>query len=207
MVDDEVEVDLRLDAPRITTQRLHRLAHRRQVAEQRDAGGVGHHHPCGTQADRTIGRAAIAVACAKPGSEPGKVFARGLAERVLAQQVLEHDLEHERQAGNALEPIGLRGGEAEVIVLPVADLQRTACPAAVAACRVGGHRSSLRAAPCRGLSQRRRRAMGRAWLSCRTDCPQRSCECQCAPAPRAATGVGAYDQGVAVIRTRRFSSA
>ncbi len=61
VVDDEVDGHRRVEPPRIAAEPDHRVAHRRQVAEQGHARGVGHQHAREAEGDLAFGAAAGAA--------------------------------------------------------------------------------------------------------------------------------------------------
>src|SRR5262249_1337586 len=100
---------------------LHRIAHGRQIDDRRDAGEVLHQYAGGAKGD-LAGRA--------PGLQPARhrpdILGPDRTPILVAQQVLEQDLEAEGQAGDGPETILLRGFEAEIVEATRADLEAAA---------------------------------------------------------------------------------
>jgi hypothetical protein len=116
MIDDQVDRHRRVEPPRIAAEPDHRVAHRREVAEERHARGVGHQHAGEAECDLAPGAAAV-----QPPRHRGDVGAVGAALGVLAQHVLEHHLERARQPRHAGEAERLGRGEAVVLEHRAAD--------------------------------------------------------------------------------------
>ena len=106
VVDHELGRDERVDLRRVAAHRRHRVAHRREVDDRRHAGEVLHQHARRRERDLRVGSAF--------GSQLASAsMSRGLDGAVAlgAQQVLEQDLQRERQPRDV--EAGLQRVEAE----------------------------------------------------------------------------------------------
>jgi hypothetical protein len=112
MVDDKIDRHERVDLARVAAERRHRVAHRREVHHRRHAGEVLHQHASGAKGDLVF-RLPLVV---HPRRDRLDILLRDAPAVLVAQQVLEHDLERERQGGNAFEAILLRNLQREVLV-------------------------------------------------------------------------------------------
>ncbi len=126
MVDDEVDRHQRIDLLRIAAEVLHRVAHGGEIDHRRDAGEVLHQHARRTERNFTIGGLGL-----QPLRERLQVLLGDAAPVFVAQQILQQHLHRERQPGNSLEPVLLRGDEAINGVGLAADLERLAAPETV----------------------------------------------------------------------------
>ena len=117
MVDDEIDRDLRVDSRRVLAPRGHGVAHGGEIDDRGDAGEVLHQHP--RRAPGDFVRAA-------PRRERLDIRDPHRGAVLVAQQVLEHDLQREGQPIDALDPRLGRRGQAEIIVFAAADGQRAA---------------------------------------------------------------------------------
>ena len=148
MVDDEIDRHQRIDAVRIAAERLHRVAHRREVDHRRHAGEVLHQH-----ARRAEGDLAVAPVQLQPVGDAADVVGRDRAPVLAAEEVLEQHLEREGQAGDAGKAVLLGLGEAVIVVAPVADGEGLEALEAVA---VGaGHGRDLSSMRWRGARARK----------------------------------------------------
>ena len=135
VVDDQVDVDQRVDRRRVAAEVLHRVAHRGEVDHGGHAGEVLHQHPGGLEGDLDRG-----LGLRVPGGDRLDVV-RGDRLAVLeAQRVLEQHLERVGQAGDV--ELRLQRVEAVDLVLAAADLEGRPGSEAVAA-----HRLSISASP------------------------------------------------------------
>ena len=145
VVDDELRGLERVDAGRVTAQFAHRVAHRRQVDHGRHPGEVLHQHAC-----RHVRDLAARLVRRHPARERLDVVAGDDLPVLVAQQVLEQDLEREREPRDV--ELRLQRVEPEDLVGPVADRERGAGVEAVHALtglrksRFAGH-FSLYSAP------------------------------------------------------------
>jgi hypothetical protein len=114
VVDDELRRDERVDLVRVAAQLRHRVAHGGEIDDGRDAGEVLHDHA--RRGERDLLRRLRGVV---PAGERLVVLA-------VAQQVLEQDLQRERQPRDVV--AGLEGVEAVDLVAAPADLE---CAASV----------------------------------------------------------------------------
>ncbi len=102
VVDDQVDVDQRVDLLRIAADLRHRVAHRRQVDDRGDAGEVLHQDPCRLEGDLDARRRGRVPA--------GDRLDVGVGDRgavLEAEDVLEQDLDRVGQARD-LEALGER---------------------------------------------------------------------------------------------------
>ena len=97
MVDDEVDRNERVDLARVAAERGHRVAHRGEVDDGRNAGEVLHQHARRAEGDLMLRLAAVL----RPGGDRLDVFLLDGAAVLVAQQVFEHDLERKRQLRDA----------------------------------------------------------------------------------------------------------
>ena len=95
MVDHELGRHERVDLRRVASHLAHRVAHRREVDDGGDAGEVLHDHPRRGERD-LLARLVLGV----PGRERLDVLGADRLAVLVAQQVLEQDLQRERQPGN-----------------------------------------------------------------------------------------------------------
>ena len=130
VIDDEIDRNERIDLVRIAAERGHRVAHRGEVDDGGDAGEVLHEDAGRAKGDLVLRLAAVLG----PGRDPLDVFLRDGPSVLIAQQVLEHDLERKRQLGNAREPVLLGALERIDLVGLRSDRQRPAALETVEAC-------------------------------------------------------------------------
>ena len=121
VIDDEVGRDERIDLGRVAAEVGHRITHDRQVDDRRDAGEVLEEDPGRHERDLRLGRRAGA-----PRQERLHVLRPDHAAARVAQQVLEQDLDRDREAGE-VDPVG-HGLEPVVPVVGAADPQRRRAP-------------------------------------------------------------------------------
>ena len=97
MIDDEIERHA-VELLRIAAEPDHRVAHRGQVAEQRYARGVVHHHARRTKPDFALG-------AARPSHTGTAAMSRAIrASAALPQQVFKHDFERVGQPRHSYKP-------------------------------------------------------------------------------------------------------
>ncbi len=92
VVDHELGGHQRVDLVGVAAHRLHRVAHRREVDDRRDSGEVLHDHARRRKGD-LLGRLGLRV----PAGERLDVGGTDRLAVLVAQQVLEQDLQRERQ--------------------------------------------------------------------------------------------------------------
>ena len=109
VVDDELRRDQRIDLVGVAAHVPHRVAHRRQVDDSGHAGEVLHEHACGRERDLVAGLSARVPL----GERLDVLRADGLAV-LVSQQVLEQDLQRERQPRDVVG--GLQCVEPEYLV-------------------------------------------------------------------------------------------
>ena len=118
VVDHQVDRRERVDLLRVAAEAGHGIAHRRQIGDGGNAGEVLHQDPC-----RTIGDLALGPLRLDPGAERLDVVGRDRLAVLVAQQILEQNLQAERQTRDIPNArIGCRC-KAEVIVLLAVDRQ------------------------------------------------------------------------------------
>jgi hypothetical protein len=122
MVDDEIDGDERIDLLGIAAERLHRVAHRREVDDGGNAGEVLHQHAGRAEGDFLAGLALVV----DPGGDGLDVGLGDGAAVLGAQQVLEQHLHREGQGRNAGEAVLLGLLQAVIDVGLGADLERLA---------------------------------------------------------------------------------
>ena len=121
MVDHQVACRNRVDLFRIPAHVGHGLAHGGQVDHRRHAGEVLHQHPGRAEGDFVVGRAFFQPS----GQRLGVIDGDG-APVLVAEKVLQQDLQRARQARHIAEARGLGRLEAEIIVFLAADAERAA---------------------------------------------------------------------------------
>ena len=126
VVDHQVDRGQRVDLLRVAAEVEHRLAHRGEVDHRRHAGEVLHQHARRPVRDLLIG----APRRRSQSHQRLEMVDRDAAAVLVAQQVLEQDLQREGQARDVAE---LRGGafQREVVVAQIADLELAAGAEAV----------------------------------------------------------------------------
>ena len=112
MVDHQIDRHQRVDLVGIAAKRLHRVAHRRQIDHRRHAGEVLHQHAGRAKGDFML----VLAAVLHPGGDRLDVGLGHRAAVLVAQQVLQHNLEREGQLRNGGETVPL-GGFQRVIVI------------------------------------------------------------------------------------------
>ena len=117
VVDDQLGRDQRVDLRRVAAEVGHRVAHRREVDDRRHAGEVLHHHARGRERD-LLGGLGVVV----PARERLDVLLADGDAVLGAQQVLEQDLQRERQPRDVelllerIQPVDLIGTPADLEV-------------------------------------------------------------------------------------------
>ena len=170
VVDDQVDVDQRVDRRRVAAEVLHRVAHRGQVDHRGDAGEVLHQHPRRLERDLDRG-----LGLGVPGRDRLDVVGGDRLAVLEAQRVLQQDLQRVGQAGD----VELLSGAASrrwISNSRAGDLEGRACIEAVRA-----HKLSL------GVSRARQTppAQARPGPSCGV-CERNAHLCYC-PAPARTT--------------------
>ena len=133
MVDDEIDRNERIDLVGVAAKLDHRVAHRGEIDDRRDAGEVLHQHARRTEGDFVLFLAAVV----EPGRDRLDVFLLDGAAVLVAQQVLQHDLQRERQLRDAGEAVLFGRLEREILVALGPDLERLATFEAVKAGHAG----------------------------------------------------------------------
>ena len=98
VVDHQIDLGQRIDLLRIAAQRLHRVAHRRQIDDRRHAGQVLHQHARRAEGD-------LAVRSLLGGGQRLDVCGGYRLAVLVAQQVLEQNFQRIRQPGDALKAV------------------------------------------------------------------------------------------------------
>ena len=119
MIDDEIDRHQRIDLLGVAAQRLHGVAHGGEIDHRRHAGEVLHQHARGAKGDLALGGLGL-----EPLRDRLDVFLGDRAAVLVAQQILQQHLHRERQAGDALQAVLLRGRQAVKGVGLAADLER-----------------------------------------------------------------------------------
>ena len=122
MVDDEIDRNQRIDLARIAAERRHRVTHRREIDDGGHAGEVLHEHARRPEGDFVFFFAAVF----RPGGHRLDVLLLDGAAVLVAQQILDHDFQRERQLGDACEPVLFRSLEREDVIGLGPDGQRFA---------------------------------------------------------------------------------
>ena len=118
VVDDEIDRHQRIDLFRIAAERLHGVAHRREIDHRRHAGEVLHQHPRRAECDFMF-----ELAFLQPLRDRNDVVLLDGAVVLIAQQVFQQHLHGIRQLGDPLQTILLGGGQAVIDVGLAADLE------------------------------------------------------------------------------------
>ncbi len=101
MVDDEVDRNERIDLVGVAPEGGHRVAHGGEIDDRRHAGEVLHEHARRAEGDLVL----VSAAVLRPGRHRLDVFLLDAASILVAQEILEHDLQRERQLGDAGEAV------------------------------------------------------------------------------------------------------
>jgi len=117
VIDDEVDGDERVDPLRIAAELRHRIAHRREIDDRRDAGEILHQH-----AGRAILDLALGAAILLPVDQRLDILARDGDAVLEAQQVFEQHLHREGEAADVAQPLA-RPGQRIISVGFAADLE------------------------------------------------------------------------------------
>ena len=119
MVDDKIDRSERVDLLRVAAELRHCVAHGRKVDHGGNAGKVLHQH-----AGRAEGDFAVALAFLEPERDAANVVGGDRAAIFVTQQILEQDLERERQVGDTDQPVSLGLLEVEIVVFIAVDVER-----------------------------------------------------------------------------------
>ena len=117
VVDDQLGRHQRVDLRRVAAEVGHRVAHRGEVDDRRHAGEVLHDHAGGREGDLLAGLRVVV-----PGRERLDVLLADGDAVLVAQQVLEQDLQRERQPRDVelllqcVQPVDLIGTPADLEV-------------------------------------------------------------------------------------------
>ena len=117
VIDDHIDRGDRVDVVRVAAELDHRIAHRRQIGDELNTGGVRHHQP-----RRTEGYLPVHGFRARPGHGADVVLRDRLAI-LVSQQVLEQYLQRPREFRDRTDPRPLRRVETEVTVTAPVRLQ------------------------------------------------------------------------------------
>ena len=118
VVDDEIDRHQRIDLFGIAAERLHRVAHRREIDHRGHAGEILHQHP--RRAERDF---MLELALLQPFRDRDDVVLLDGAAVLVAQQVFQQHLHRIGQLGNPLQTVLLGGGQAVIDVGLGADLE------------------------------------------------------------------------------------
>ena len=132
MVDHQVDRRERIDLLRIAAQLGHGLAHGGQVHHRRHAGEVLHQHP-----RRAVGDLPVGATVVQPGADRLDVVHGDRVAVLVAQQVLQQDLQRIGQARHVADPGLGRGRQGVVVVGGAAHIQAAAGFQAVLSCAHG----------------------------------------------------------------------
>ena len=124
VIDHQVDGRQRVDPVGIAPQPRHGLAHGRQIDHGGHAGEVLHEHP-----HRAEGDLAVAAACRRPARQGLDVPGRHAVAVLVPEQVLQQDLERERQARDIAQ--GRGGLQRPIVERAPADPESPACAEAV----------------------------------------------------------------------------
>ena len=97
VIDDEIDRDLRVDQRRLAAERGHRVAHRREIDDGRNPGEVLQDDARGGEGDLVLGRGLRPPAGERLDVGPGDVL-----PVLVPEEVLEQDLQREREAADAM---------------------------------------------------------------------------------------------------------
>jgi hypothetical protein len=126
VVADEIDRHQRIDLARVAAELLHGVPHRCEIDHCGHPGEILHQYPSRAKRDLPVRGLGL-----EPLRDRLEVLLGDRAAILVAQEILEQDLEGEGKAGNALEPVLLRGREAVIGVGLAADLERFAAPETV----------------------------------------------------------------------------
>ena len=147
MIDDEIDRHLRIDLLGVAAERLHGVAHGGKIDHRRHAGEILHQHARRAESEFVVRRLGL-----EPLGEGLDVVLGHRAPVFVAQQVFQQHLHRERQPGNALQPVSLGDGEAEIGVALATNLEGLAASKTVERSHVGGFHSRPGQRRCFGLS-------------------------------------------------------
>ena len=118
VIDDEIDRHQRIDFFGVAAERLHGVAHRREIDHRRHAGEILHQHP--RRAERDF---VLELALLQPFRDREDVGLLDGAVVFVAQQVFQQHLHRIRQLGNPLQTVFLGGGQAVIDVGLAANLE------------------------------------------------------------------------------------
>ncbi len=118
VVDDEIDRHQRIDLLGVAAERLHRVAHRREIDHRRHAGEILHQHPRRAECDFML-----ELALLQPLRDRDDVVLLDGAAVFVAQQVLQQHLHRIGELGDSLQTVLLGGGQAVIDVGLGADLE------------------------------------------------------------------------------------
>jgi len=118
VVDDEIDRHQRIDLLGVAAERLHRIAHRRQIDHRGDAGEILHQDPRRAKRDFML-----ELALLHPFGDGEDVGLLDGAVILVAQQVLQQHLHGVGQLGDSLQTVFLCGRQAVIDVGLGADLE------------------------------------------------------------------------------------
>jgi hypothetical protein len=144
VVDHEIDRHQRIDLLRIAAERLHGIAHRREIDHRRHAGEILHQHPRRAECDFMFERALL-----QPLRNREDVVLLDGAVVFIAQQVFQQHFHGIGKLGNSLQTILLGGGQAVIDVGLATDLE--GLPAFEAVERGHVRQSQFIVIPCKGI--------------------------------------------------------
>ena len=118
VVDHEIDRHQRIDFLGIAAERLHRIAHRREIDHRRHAGEILHQHP--RRAERDF---MLELALLQPLRDRKDVLLLDGAAVLVAQQVFQQHFHGIGKLGNPLQTVLLGGGQAVIDVGLATDLE------------------------------------------------------------------------------------
>ena len=118
VVDHQIDRHQRIDLLGVAAERLHRIAHRREIDHRRHAGEILHQHARGAERDFML-----ELALLQPLRDRDDVVLLDGAAVFVAQQVFQQHLHRIGKLGNPLQTILLGGGQAVIDVGFAADLE------------------------------------------------------------------------------------
>ena len=144
VVDHEIDRHQRIDLLRVAAERLHGVAHRREIDHRRHTGEILHQDPRRTKRDFMLERALL-----QPLRDRHDVVLLDGAVVFVAQQILQQHFHGIGELGNSLQTVFLGGGQAVINVGLATDLE--GLPAFEAVERGHVRQSQLSVIPSKGI--------------------------------------------------------
>ena len=142
VVDDKIDRRQRIDHAWIAAKDAHGIAHGGHVDHGRNASEVLHQHAGGAEGDF-----AIAFSRREPVRHAAYIVGGDTAPVLVAQQILQQNLQREREPRDALKPIRLGLFEAVVAIAALADLELAPAFEAVEGCVSGSTQREVSSGP------------------------------------------------------------